>query len=163
METCRGDLNRRLLFSHCLSQKMAGRNAVVKVGDACCGIQSQRFEESLAAFWARTEKFENSQVMSELKPGGKLVRTWAVRNTLHIIPSKDYYVYVLGGASERILNWINTIAKKRGYPQREQRQRLFHEPILKMMKGKAVSGDEIRRIVDEKARRIGLREHVWTG
>ncbi len=163
MKMSRGDLNRRLLFSHCLSEKMSGRNAVVKVADACCGIQSQRFQESLGAFWARMEEFENSQVMSELKPGGGLVRTWAVRNTLHIIPSRDYYVYILGGAGERMLNWIDTIAKNRGYPPREERRRLFHEPVLKMMKGKAVSTEEIRRIVDEKARRIGLREHVWTG
>lgn len=159
----RAYLNRRVLFHHFLSQKMAGRNAVVKVADACCGIQSQSFQESLVSFWARTGHFKDSDVLSQLKPCGKLVRTWAVRNTLHIIPSKDYYVYVLGGASERMLNWIDTIAKKRGYPPREERRRLFHEPVLKMMKGKAVSAAEIRRIVDEEAKRIGLRERVWTG
>ncbi len=97
------DLNRRLLWSHCLSKKMKGRDAPVRVADACCGIQSQSYQESLSSFWARIDGFRNSDVSSEMRPGGGLVRTWAVRSTMHTIPSKDYYIYILGGASERML------------------------------------------------------------
>lgn len=157
------DLNRRLLWSHCLSSQMRGPDAPARVADACCGIQSQNFQESLSSFWARIDGFQNSDVLSELKPGGGLVRTWAVRSTMHTIPSKDYYVYVLGGASERLLNWIDTLAKKRNYPQREERRRLLVEPVLDEIKGRAVTEDEIRALVAPRARRLGLKEGVWTG
>lgn len=142
---------------------MQGPDAPVRVADACCGIQSQNFQESLSSFWARVDGFRNSDVLSELKPGGGLVRTWAVRSTMHTIPSKDYYVYILGGAGERLLNWIDTLARKRGYPPREERRKLLYEPLLQEVKGRAVTEDEIRTLVSPRARRLGLKEGVWTG
>ncbi len=142
---------------------MRGPGATVRVAEACCGIQSQNFQESLSSFWARANGFRKSDVLSELKPGGGLVRTWAVRSTMHTIPCKDYYVYVLGGAGERMLNWIDTIAKKRNYPQREQRRRQLYEPVLDEIKGRAVTEDEIRALVSRRARPLGLGEGVWTG
>src|SRR5436309_13238630 len=110
------ELNRRLLWSHCLSHRMMGSSAPVKVAGACCGIQSLNLPESLSSFWARIEGFQDHDVISQLRPGGGLVRTRAVRSTMNIIPSKDYYTYVLGGAGERMLSWIETIAKQRDYP-----------------------------------------------
>jgi len=157
------DLNRRLLWSHCLSEHVEGSDAPVRVADACCGINSQNFQESLSSFWARIDGFRNGDVFSELKPGGGLVRTWAVRSTMHTIPSKDYYVYVLGGAGERLLKWIDTLARKRDYPPREERRRLLYEPVLEEVKGRAVTEDEIRKLVSPRARRLGLKEGVWTG
>ncbi len=142
---------------------MRGPDAPEKVADSCCGIQSQNFQESLSSFWARVDGFRNSDVLSELNPGGGLVRTWAVRSTMHTIPSKDYYVYVLGGAGERMLNWIDTLAKKRNYPPREERRRLLYETVLDEIKGRAVTEDEIRTLVSRRARPLGLREGVWTG
>lgn len=157
------DLNKHLLWSHCLSSQMHGPDATVRVADACCGIQSQNFQESLSSFWARIDGFRNSDVDSELKPGGGLVRTWAVRSTMHTIPSRDYYVYILGGASERLLNWVDTLAKKQDYPPREERKRLLVEPVLDEIKGRAVTEDEIRTRVSKRARQLGLKEGVWTG
>ncbi|MEK6919580.1 MAG: winged helix DNA-binding domain-containing protein [Thermoproteota archaeon] len=142
---------------------MRGRDAPVRVADACCGIQSQDIRESLSSFWARVDGFSDTDVVSELKPGGSLVRTWAVRSTMHTIPSKDYYIYILGGASERMLKWIDTRAKKRNYPPREERRRLLYEPILDEINGKAVTAKEIRSFMDGKARQLGLREGVWSG
>jgi len=117
----------------------------------------------MSSFWARIEGFRNSDVLSELKPGGGLVRTWAVRSTMHTIPSKDYYVYVLGGAGERLLNWIDTLARKRNYPPRDERRKQLYDPVLEEVKGRAVTEDEIRKLVSPRARRLGLREGVWTG
>ncbi len=157
------ELNRRLLWSHCLSEKMQGRNAPARVADACCGIQSQDIRESLGSFWARIENFSDTDVASELRPGGSLVRTWAVRSTMHTIPSRDYYLYILGGASERMLKWLDTIAKNRNYPPREERRKLLYEPVLGEIKGRPVTGEELRALVGERARRLGLRKGVWSG
>ncbi|MBI4415945.1 MAG: AlkZ family DNA glycosylase [Euryarchaeota archaeon] len=157
------DLNRRLLWSHCLSSRLQGRDAPMKVADACCGIQSQSIRESISSFWARTDGLSSSDLLSELKPGGGLVRTWAIRSAMHTVPSKDYYVYVLGGGAERLLNWIDTIAKKRRYPARERRRRLLYEPVLEEIKGRAVTAEEMRALVNRRARRLRLKEGIWSG
>ncbi len=157
------DLNRRLLLAHFLSKKKKGPDAAERVADACCGIQSQDIRQSLSSFWARIDGFRDADVLSELKPGGGLVRTWAVRYTMYTIPSKDYHVYILGGAAERALKWLDTIAKKRNYPPREQRSRLLYEPFLNEVKGRAFTEKELRAFMQEKARRLGLRRGIWTG
>ncbi|TMI23989.1 winged helix DNA-binding domain-containing protein [Candidatus Bathyarchaeota archaeon] len=163
MKMTHSDLNRRLLWSHCLSNRIDGSDAPVKVADACCGIQSQNFQESFSSFWARIDGFHNNDVMSELKRGGGLVRTRAVRGTMHTIPSKDYYTYVLGGAGERFLSWFDYIAKQRNYPGRVERSRLIYKPVLEEIKGRAVTKEEMQPIVSAKARTLGLKEGVWTG
>jgi hypothetical protein len=157
------ELNKRLLWSHCLSERMRGSDASIKVADACCGIQSQNFQESLSSFWARIDGFHNPDVMSELRPGGGLVRTRAVRGTMHTIPTKDYYTYVLGGAGHRFLSWFDRLAKQRGYPSREERTKLIYNPVLEEIKGRAVTKEEIQTIVSAKARSHGLKQGVWTG
>ncbi|HZY46643.1 MAG TPA: hypothetical protein VFE96_02495, partial [Candidatus Bathyarchaeia archaeon] len=50
-------LNRRLLTTQYLSRKASGPRAVVKVAEACCGINSQDFLESFSSFWARVDGF----------------------------------------------------------------------------------------------------------
>ncbi len=150
------ELNHRLLWSHCLSSPLRGQDSQVRVADACCGINSQNFQESLASFWARIDGFTNGDVLSELRPGGSLVRTWAIRSTMHTIPSKEYYAYVLGGAGERMLNWIDSMAKKRGYPERKVRRSRLYEPVLEEMKGKALTGEEVKARVYEKAGKLGV-------
>ena len=156
-------LNRRLLWSQCLSEGLRGSDAAVGVADACCGIQSQNFQESLSSFWARMERFQNSDVMLELRPGGGLVRTRAVRGTMHTISTKDYYPLVLGGAGHRFLGWYDRRAKQSGYPPREERRRLIYSPLLEEIKGRSVTEEEIRKIVSAKARSLGLKQGAWTG
>lgn len=158
-----GDLNRRLLWSHCLSRKMRGPDASAKVADACCGIQSQNFQESLSSFWARIDGFKNNDALSDLRPGGKLVRTYAIRSTMHIIPTREFYTYVLGGAGERILNWIDGIALRKKLPPRDVRVSKFYHPVLDEIKGRAVTEEEIRKLVEERVAGWGLRSNTWTG
>jgi len=157
------ELNRRLLGSQCLSERLRGPEAPVKVADACCGIQSQNFQESLSSFWARIDNFHNDQVMSELRPGGGLVRTRAARGTMHVIPSKDYYTYALGAADDRYHDWLERTAKQRNYPPREERFRLIYTPVLEEIKGRAVTKEELTGIVSARARSLGLKAGAWTG
>src|SRR5438094_7913372 len=94
-------LNRRLLASQYLSRKASGPRAAVKVAEACCGMNSQDLLESYSSFWARVDGFRDSDLTSELRPRGGLVRTWNFRSTMHTIPSKDYCVSVPGSPQTR--------------------------------------------------------------
>src|SRR5437867_13382647 len=106
-------LNRRILASQYLSRKASGPRAAVKVAEACCGINSQDFLQSFSSFWARANGVRDPDLASELRPKGGLVRTWTVRFTMHTIPTKDYWIHVLGGPGRRYRPYFDKAAKKR--------------------------------------------------
>jgi len=133
---------------------------VVKVAEACCGINSQDLLESNSSFWARIDGFRDSDLTSELRPKGGLVRTWTVRSTMHTIPSKDYWVYVLGGPGRRFQPWFDRTAKKRGIPDRDFRVRFLYQPFLDHIKGRAVTSTKVKQFMIERLTRHGLRSRM---
>lgn len=132
----------------------------MKVTEACCGINSQDFLESFSSFWARMSGFRDSDLASELRPKGGLVRTWTVRSTMHTIPVKDYWVHVLGGPGRRFQPWFDRIAKKRGIPDRDFRIRFLYQPFLDHIKGRAVTSSELKQFMVEKLAQHGLRSRM---
>ncbi|HKI76811.1 MAG TPA: winged helix DNA-binding domain-containing protein [Candidatus Bathyarchaeia archaeon] len=153
-------LNRRLLASQSLSRKASGPRAVVKVAEACCGMNSQDLLESYSSFWARVNGFRDSDLTSELRPKGGLVRTWTVRSTMHTIPSKDYWVYVFGGPGRRFQPWFDRTAKKRGIPDQDFRVQFLYQPFLDHVKGRAVTSTEVKQFMIERLTRHGLRSRM---
>ena len=150
-------LNRRLLASQYLSRKASGPHAAVKVAEACCGINSQDLLESYSSFWARIDGFRDSDLTSELRPKGGLVRTWTVRSTMHTIPAKDYYVHVLGGPGRRFQHWFDNAAKRRGIPDRDSRVRFLYRPLLDHIKGRTVTSNEVKEFMVERLTERGLK------
>jgi hypothetical protein len=153
-------LNRKLLAKQYLSRKASGSRAVVKVAEACCGINSQDFLESFESFWARVDGFQDSDLLSELRPKGGLVRTWTVRNTMHIIPVRDYWVHVLGGPGRRFPPLFDRIAKQRGIPNRDFRMRSLYEPFLDHVKGRAVTSKQVSEFMVERLTRLRLKSRM---
>ncbi len=153
-------LNRRILASQYLSRKASGPRAVVKVAEACCGVNSQDLLESYSSFWARVNGFRDSNLTSELRPKGGLVRTWTVRSTMHTIPTRDYWVYVFGGPGRRFQPWFDRTAKKRGIPDRDFRVQFLYQPLLDHIKGRAVTSNEIQQFMIERLTRHGLRSRM---
>jgi hypothetical protein len=144
----------------CLSRKASEPKPVVAVSGACCGVNSQDFRESFSSFWARVEKFRDSDLLSELKPKGGLARAWTVRGTMHTFPSKDYYVHVFGSGRRRVLSRYDGWAKQLGIPPRDTRIRSLYEPLLDRIKGMSVTSDYIGRYMIERLARLGLRSRM---
>ena len=153
-------LNKRLLASQYLSRKASGPHAAVKVAEACCGMNSQDLLESYSSFWARVDGFRDSDLTSELRPKGGLVRTWTVRSTMHTIPTKDYWVHVFGGPGRRFRPWFDRTAKKRGIPDRDFRVRFLYQPFLDHVKGRAVTSTEVKQFMIERLTQHGLRSRM---
>jgi hypothetical protein len=153
-------LNRRLLAAQYLSRKASGPQAVITVAEACCGINSQDLLESFSSFWARIDGFRDSDLTSELRPKGGLVRTWTVRSTMHTIPARDYWIHVFGGPGRRFQPWFDRTAKKRGIPDRDFRVRFLYQPFLDHIKGRAVTSNEVKQFMVEKLSGHGLRSRM---
>ncbi len=162
------NLNRRLLMTQALSKRTSGPHSVVAATDACCGINSQDYTGCFASFWARVDGFNDADLLSELRPGGRLVRTWTVRGTMHIFPSEEYHVYVIGSRGKyHNLALYENAAKQRGLPPSEKRIELFYEPFLMQIRGRSATSNEVKQFMSERLHRFGLKSSRtglgWTG
>ncbi|HYC11502.1 MAG TPA: winged helix DNA-binding domain-containing protein [Nitrososphaerales archaeon] len=155
-ETLRA-LNRRLMHMQYLSRVASGPHSPVTAAEATCGVNSQDFGESFLSFWARVERFADSSLHSELRPKGGLVRTWTVRGTMHIFPSKDYHVHVFGSPRKRILLRYDNAARRRGIPLGDARVHSLYLPLLDDIKGRAVTSAYIADFISNRLTRMGLK------
>jgi len=123
-------------------------------------MNSQDLLESYSSFWVRVNGFLDSDLTSELRPKGGLVRTWTVRSTMHTIPTRDYWVYVFGGPGRRFQPWFDRTAKKRGIPDRDFRVQFLYQPFFDHIKGRAATSNEIEEFMIERLTRHGLRSRM---
>ena len=79
---------------------------------------------------------------------------------MHTIPSKDYWVHVLGGPGRRFQPWFDRTAKKRGIPDRDFRIRFLYQPFLDHIKGRAVTSSELKQFMVERLAQHGLRSKM---
>jgi hypothetical protein len=146
-----------------LSKKPVGRGALVEVTDGVVGVQAQSYPDMFPAYWARVEGFRDEDLLGELRPMAGLVRTWTVRGTMHIVPSREYYLYVLGSVGSKTLSWIERQARKVGYPDQGKRRDRIYRWVLEKIGKRRVTSEELKRLVSERAVELGLKPGVWVG
>ena len=66
----------------------AGR--MLDVVDQLCGVHAQVMSSAELTLWARIEDLEPHAVATALWEDRTLVKTWAMRGTLHLLPARDY-------------------------------------------------------------------------
>jgi hypothetical protein len=76
----------------------APSGTIVEVARALCGVHAQLASSAELALWARVEDLRRDEVRDALEERRTLVKTWAMRGTLHLMPADDLplYVEVLG-------------------------------------------------------------------
>jgi len=71
---------------------------LVEVTSELCGVHAQLAASAELALWARVEGLARDEVREALEQERSLVKTWAMRGTLHLLTASDLplYVAVLG-------------------------------------------------------------------
>lgn len=82
----------RLLKNHLEPQARRGDLERV-VSDACC-IQAQVMSFAELAIWSRVQHVNQTDVKEAIWKHHKLVKTWLMRGTLHLVTSSDFPLYV---------------------------------------------------------------------
>src|SRR5947209_4607581 len=73
---------------HHLDQRVpAGR--MLQVAGELCGLHAQVLSSAVLTLWARLEAFDSSMVPHALWEDRTLVKTWAMRGTLHLLPARE--------------------------------------------------------------------------
>jgi len=70
--------------------RRAPRDQMPAVVSDICGLHAQLMSSAEIALWARVEDLEPEAVQRALWEERTLVKTWAVRGTLHLLPSAEY-------------------------------------------------------------------------
>lgn len=74
--------------------KRAPRQELLSVVSALCGLHAQVAGSPESALWARVEGLEPGEVERALEEHRTLVRTWTIRDTVHLVPADDLPLYV---------------------------------------------------------------------
>jgi hypothetical protein len=125
------------------------------------GLHAQVMSSAELTLWARVEGLDRDAVRDALWRDRSLVKTWAMRGTLHVLPSAEFPL------------WQTALATRRGY-QRASWQRGFGvtaEQLRAMLQAipRALDGRMLSReaLADEVARITGSAElgdklrHSW--
>jgi hypothetical protein len=91
--------------------RRAPRSAMLDVTAAICGLHAQLMSSAELTLWARVEDLEPDAVQTALWEDRSLVKTWAMRGTLHLLPAAELplwqavfstYQHYLKGAALRV-------------------------------------------------------------
>ena len=73
---------------HHLDQR-APAGSMLEVARRLCGLHAQVLSSALLTVWARVEEVDRRAVHRALWEDRTLVKTWAMRGTLHLLPTGD--------------------------------------------------------------------------
>src|SRR5579864_4991898 len=69
--------------------KRAPKGSMLKVAGEICGLHAQVMSSAELTAWVRVEGLERDEVRSALWKDRTLFKTWAMRGTLHLLPSHE--------------------------------------------------------------------------
>src|SRR3954470_21677481 len=93
------------LSQHCLAPRLERHN-LVEVAMRTCGIQVQVMSAAELALGVRIEGLTPQDVQSALWQGRTLIKTWAMRGTLHLLSAGDLALYVAARSVYEARNWL---------------------------------------------------------
>jgi hypothetical protein len=97
------------LAQHFLSARLARADFVDAVM-ATGGIQAQLMSVAELALWARVDGLSPNDVQTALWQDRTLVKTWAMRGTLHLLAADELPLYAAARSYHDSRNWIGYFA-----------------------------------------------------
>ncbi len=92
------------LSQHGLSPRLSSRD-VVEAVRCTAGIQAQVMSAAELALCTRVEGLSAHEIRSALWQDHRLVKTWAMRATLHVLETRDLPLYVAALSFREFRNW----------------------------------------------------------
>ena len=128
----------------------APRSAIVEVVSDIAGAHAQLMSSAELTLWARTESLERGALEQALWVERSLVKTWAMRGTLHLLPADELptWVAALGALKPRYesASWLRYFGLTRAEAE------ALLAAIPQTLEGRMLTRDELAR---EVARRTG--------
>jgi len=66
----------------------------ITIGQNICGVQAQVMSAAEMQLWARRHDLTRAEIHSALWEKRRLVKTYGMRGTLHLLPTADFFIYI---------------------------------------------------------------------
>jgi hypothetical protein len=127
----------------------AGPSELVRVVADICGLHAQLTSSAELSLWARVEGLERDAVHEGLWERRTLVKLWAMRGTLHLLPSAELGMWLsaLGTYTNRGMT---------GHPELDE----LTEAVGRALDGRVLTREELALAVERITGSPSLGEHV---
>src|SRR5438045_1418827 len=92
------------LAQQCLAPRLNHQD-VVQAVTRTGGIQAQVLSAAELALWARVHNLSRADIQTALWQERSLVKTWAMRGTLHLLAARELPLYVAARSMHDSRNW----------------------------------------------------------
>ena len=127
------------LARHHLDRR-APRGGEVRVASRICGLHAQLLSSAALSLWARVEGTTLTGLRRALWQDRTLVKSWAMRGTLHLLPARDLPVYL--GALSTYRHYLTQGWVKYFGLTREEIE-LVIEAVGNVLRGCALTRDQL--------------------
>jgi uncharacterized protein YcaQ len=129
---------------HHLDQR-ARAGSVLKVASRLCGLHAQVMSCAELTVWARVEGFDRRAVQRALWEDRTLVKTWAMRGTLHLLPANELPLWHAAlGASGR---YLRPAAWKKNFGITIEELDQLTEAVATALHGRVLTREELMQEV----------------
>ena len=141
----------------------ARAGTMLKVASRLCGLHAQVLSSAELTLWARVEGLKRNAVQRALWEDRTLVKTWAMRGTLHLLPSDELPLWHSAlGTSRR---YLRPVAWKNGFGLTMEELSRLTEAIATALEDRLLTrvelADEVRRLTGSATLGKKLGESSW--
>jgi uncharacterized protein YcaQ len=135
--------------------------SVESISAAISGVQAQVMSCAELQFWARNHSLTRTEITSALYTDRSLVKSHFMRQTLHVIPSADFFLFNSAMKSS-LLAQVHRIAGKLGVAPDEFR--VLNSHVIDSLRSGPLTQSEIRkRVVPRASKRMKTwMSRVWS-
>jgi hypothetical protein len=127
--------------------RRAPRGSELRIAGRICGLHAQLLSSAALSLWARVEGTSLEAFQRALWRERTLVKIWAMRGTLHLVPARDLPMYL--GALGTYRHYLRQGWVKYFGLTREEIE-LVTETVGKALRGRALTRDELADAVAER-------------
>jgi len=118
---------------------------MLAVASRLCGLHAQLLSSAELAAWARVESLCRGEVQRALWEERTLIKTWAMRGTLHLLPSTELPLW--HGALAINPRWLRPSVWKRAFGITMEELERFTEAVGVALDGRVMTREELIREV----------------
>jgi uncharacterized protein YcaQ len=131
MEVSGRQITQHTLGSHFLTGRSAGADLVAVV-DRLCGLNAQAARTPYLSLWSRVEGFRRDELAQVFRRQRRLIKTWLMRGTVHMVPTGDFYIYRRALGNILVDGWMKDL-DRRGLMLPEARRKKLHGKVLEAL------------------------------
>lgn len=130
--------------------RRAPARGMLEVASRLCGLHAQVMSSAELTLWARIENLDRQAVQRALWQDRSLVKTWAMRGTLHLLPARELSMWHAALSTSR--RYLNEAPWKKYFGLTLNELNQLTEAIGTALQGRIVTREEL---VQEVARLTG--------